>query len=178
MRNDFLIREAELDLGESVPLGRSTTVFQAERCAKLLGVQKLAELGIRGRKIQILSDSRAAILSLSGFNSRSALVLQCRDVLESISQECEVGLYWVPGHKGIQGNEEADRLASAGSSSPFFGPEPAVGISLSAKRSIIREDMSNMVVESPKYSCLMSVENEQNIWWRVTVESLELRPIF
>ncbi|GAB0086965.1 hypothetical protein DMENIID0001_011980 [Sergentomyia squamirostris] len=107
----------ELDLGESVPLGRSTTVFQAE-------------------------TAEPQFYLFRGLIRGSALVLQCRDVLESISQECEVDLHWVPGHKGIQGNEEADRLASAGSSSPFVGPEPAVvGISLSSKRAIIREDM-------------------------------------
>jgi hypothetical protein len=40
-----------------------------------------------------------------------------------------VGLYWVPGHAGVRGNETADRLARSGSASGFVGPEPALGVS-------------------------------------------------
>ena len=39
-----------------------------------------------------------------------------------------VTLYWEPGHSGIQGNEIADKLDRIGSSTPFTGPEPAIGI--------------------------------------------------
>jgi hypothetical protein len=40
-----------------------------------------------------------------------------------------VGLYWVPGHAGIRGNEVADELARGGSVRGFLGPEPALGVS-------------------------------------------------
>jgi hypothetical protein len=40
-----------------------------------------------------------------------------------------VGLYWVPGHAGVRGNETAERLARNGSASGFVGPEPALGVS-------------------------------------------------
>jgi len=40
-----------------------------------------------------------------------------------------VGLYWVPGYVGVQGNEIADELARGGSVLKFVGPEPALGVS-------------------------------------------------
>jgi hypothetical protein len=39
---------------------------------------------------------------------------------------------------GIDGNDNADQLARQGSSSPFIGPEPALGISAKTAREVIR----------------------------------------
>ena len=40
-----------------------------------------------------------------------------------------VGLYWVPGHAGVRGNEIADRVARSGSGRRFIGPEPLLALS-------------------------------------------------
>jgi hypothetical protein len=39
-----------------------------------------------------------------------------------------VGLFWVPRHSGIRGNEIADELTREGFAHHFVGPEPAVGV--------------------------------------------------
>jgi len=40
-----------------------------------------------------------------------------------------VGLYWVPGHARVRGNEITDKLARSGSVQRFVGPEPFLGVS-------------------------------------------------
>jgi len=49
--------------------------------------------------------------------------------LNDISIQHAVGLFWVPGHAGIWGNEIANGLARAGTALRFLGPEPALGVS-------------------------------------------------
>jgi hypothetical protein len=39
-----------------------------------------------------------------------------------------LGLYWVPGHAGVRGNEITDEPARGGSVLGFLEPEPAMGV--------------------------------------------------
>jgi hypothetical protein len=49
-----------------------------------------------------------------------------------------VGLYWVPGHARVRGNEIADKLARSGSVQLFVGREPFLGVSRQNIRKIKR----------------------------------------
>ena len=123
----------------SLPLGKYATVFQAEvyailQCARL---EKVEGGGRRG--VCICSDSQAAIRALSSPKISSALVLESRKALEELAERKPVKLLWAPGHVGIQGNENADRLAREGSSTAFVGPEPALGISPRVVRTALRD---------------------------------------
>jgi hypothetical protein len=40
-----------------------------------------------------------------------------------------LGLYWDPGHAGVQGNDTANKLTRDGSVQKFVGPEPSFGVS-------------------------------------------------
>ena len=88
-------------------------------------------------RILIFYDSQAAIKALSSPKVTSGLVTECLDALSVLASLNEVTLVWVPGHCGITGNEEADKLARQASATPLFGPEPALEIPrCSAKEAI------------------------------------------
>ena len=57
--------------------------------------------------------------------------MNCKHTLSKLAQTNDVMIMWVPGHTGIQGNEEADLLANTGSAQEFYGAEPALPIAKS-----------------------------------------------
>ena len=60
-----------------------------------------------------------------------------------------MGLYWVPGHAGVRGDEIADELTRDSSVLKFVGPEPALGVS--------RQDILRI-------RCWLV--NQRWIWWQ------------
>jgi hypothetical protein len=64
---------------------------------------------------------------------------KCLDALSELAGLNEVTLVWVPGHCGIFGKEEVDKLARQASAKPLLGPEPALGI----PRCLTREAIKN-----------------------------------
>jgi len=62
----------------------------------------------------MLSDSQAALKALQALITTSPLVQQCLKALNDISTQHAVGLYWVPGHAGVRGNEIAYQLTRGG----------------------------------------------------------------
>jgi hypothetical protein len=73
------------------------------------------------------SDSQMTLKALQATRT-SSLLQQCQKVLNDISTQHTVGLYWVLGHAGVRGNEIADKLAIDGSVQKFVGPEPSLGV--------------------------------------------------
>ena len=53
--------------------------------------------------------SLAALKALKAIKTTSPLVYQCQMALNDISTRQAVGLFWVPGHAGIRGNDIARR---------------------------------------------------------------------
>jgi hypothetical protein len=109
-------------------LGNFATVFQTEIYAILQCACENIRRAYKNKRILILSDSQAALKALSGPKGTSELVAECLNALFALAGLNEVTLAWVPGHYGILGNEEADKLARQASAMPLPSPEPALGI--------------------------------------------------
>jgi ribonuclease HI len=117
----------------SFSLGRYATVFQAKIYAIFACAYETQHQNRPDRYVSICSDSQAASKALQAVKTMSPLVQQCQRALNGISTRHAVGLFWVPGQAGIQGNENADKLAMGGSALRFYGPELALGVSIDGK---------------------------------------------
>ena len=119
-------------------LGRYATVLQAEIYAILACAYEIQVYGRPEKCVSICSDSQAALKALQAVRPTSPLVQQCQKVLNDISTRHTAGLFWIPGHAGVRGNEIADKLAKDGSVQKFIGPEPSLGDSRQNTRRKIR----------------------------------------
>lgn len=130
-------RDFEMSL--SFYLGSHCTIFQAELMAICLCSQTLLEKGVIEERLCICVDSQAALKALTSSYIKSSTVLQCVKALQNLCEFNSVKLLWVPGHQGVTGNEEADRLARVGVESNNFSPEPLVPLPLSFVHQYRRE---------------------------------------
>jgi hypothetical protein len=126
-------------------------LFQAEVYAILDCAHEIETQDRPEKYVTIGFDSLAALKALQAAKKMSPLVQQCQKALDDISNPHTVGLYWVPGHARVQGNEIADKLARDGSVQRFVGPEPFLRVS----RQNIRK----------KAKCWM--ENQHLVLWHV-----------
>jgi len=113
----------------SFPLSKFATVFQAEIYAILQCAYKNIRRAHKNKQILIFSESQAALKAFSGPKVTSGMVAECLDALSALASLNKVTLVWVPGHRSISGNEEADKLARQASAMPLLSPEPSFGIS-------------------------------------------------
>jgi hypothetical protein len=100
--------------------------------------------------VSICFDSRADLRALQAFRTTSPLVQQCQKALHDISSRHAVGMYWVPVHAVVRGNEIVDEHARDGSAPKFVGPVSALGVSWQD----IRRRIKRWLV------------NQHWVWWR------------
>ncbi|KAJ8914109.1 hypothetical protein NQ315_014306 [Exocentrus adspersus] len=123
----------------SLPLGRYTSVFQVEVYAVLQCARENNLRAYRNNRINILTDSQAALKGLRNHKVTSRLLRECWKELSDLARHNRVVLLWVPGHSGIKGNEKADELARKGLLASYISPEPVVGVSKTMVRSQVKE---------------------------------------
>ncbi|XP_050335810.1 uncharacterized protein LOC126762809 [Bactrocera neohumeralis] len=124
----------------SIPMGCFPSIFQAE----VLAISQCAEINLsrnyRNQRIAILSDSQAALKAISSYETKSLLVEECIGRLNRLSLCNRVHLIWVPGHKGVEGNEKADELARTAAASKMWGPEPSVAVGPHTLKELLRTE--------------------------------------
>jgi len=131
----------------SFSLGKFATVFQTEIYAILQRACENIRRPYKNKRILIFSDSQATLKALSSPKVTSGLVSECLDALTALFSLNEVTLAWVPGHRGIPGNDEADKLARQASAMPLLGLEPALGIRKCSAREAIKNSAEvNIIV--------------------------------
>jgi ribonuclease HI len=104
-----------------------STVMQAE----LKAIEECAEYCLTenttNNLITIVSDSRSALFALNKAFADSKTVKECSSKLNNLAVNNDVRIIWCPGHRGISGNEEADRLANLAIANEFVEINVSVG---------------------------------------------------
>jgi ribonuclease HI len=100
-------------------MGPRATVFMAEVRAITTVVHTLMQR--KNQRIEIRSDSQAAITAISNINISSNTVLECRNLLNRLGSKNKITIRWVKAHNAHEGNELADKLAKAGANQ-LIGP--------------------------------------------------------
>ncbi|XP_069964799.1 uncharacterized protein [Bactrocera oleae] len=124
----------------SIHMGCFPSIFQAE----VLAISQCAVINLQrnyhNKSIAILSDSQAALKAISAYETRSLLVEECIGRLNRLSACNRVHLIWVPGHKGVAGNELADELARSAAATRMMGPEPCIAVGPHTIKELLRTE--------------------------------------
>ena len=121
------------------PLGKHTSVYQAELLAISTATQDMLNRKIKNKTINYHIDSQSAIKALDSYNNKNKIVNECKNNLNKLATHNTITLNWVPGHEGHMGNEVADRLAKTGANMTVEGPEPIIPVPNSVVTGAIRE---------------------------------------
>ncbi|XP_058448897.1 uncharacterized protein LOC131428855 [Malaya genurostris] len=116
-------------IAQKYSLPKECSVFSAEAYAIKMA---LSVPNVRN-EVVIMTDSASCLLALEAGHSRHPWIQE----IEQIVQNKSVRFCWIPGHTGISGNTEADRLANEGKTQPVTNiPIPAEDAARAAKQAI------------------------------------------
>ncbi|XP_054282999.1 uncharacterized protein LOC129000118 [Macrosteles quadrilineatus] len=109
--------------GSKKPTGTGAGICGVRTKAQFCCARVCLKRGLIGHTVYMNSDSKAALMALDSFDFTSKAVWDCHQAMKALGKNNRIILSWVPGHKGIGGNEGADKWANKGAESPLMGPE-------------------------------------------------------
>ncbi|GFX82648.1 RNase H domain-containing protein [Trichonephila clavipes] len=94
-------------------------------------------------KAVVLCDSKAEIFAVNFISPpASSSILNCKYLLQSLSEYSkQIVLQWIPGHRGVTGNELAEHLAKKGASIQQITRKAA---SITSARRIIKKKLNDL----------------------------------
>ena len=89
--------------------------MDAELIAAYQALKRL-RTDLQGEEIHVFIDSQAALKRLQkiSLTGSQKVCYEITELCKQLARQNKVTISWVPGHREIQGNEHADRLAKAG----------------------------------------------------------------
>ncbi|KAJ8949134.1 hypothetical protein NQ318_012882 [Aromia moschata] len=106
-------------------------------------LERVQQTETRGRnnckRIQIISDSQAALKALGAGEIHFQTVKDCMTSLIQLAEHDSITVKWVRGHHGHEGNERADFLAKKEAEVPLIVPEPTCGLAYRTARRTIKD---------------------------------------
>lgn len=130
-----------------VPMGTGYEVFDAELVGVAAALEWALDRGLEG-PIYVLLDAQAAINRLQSTEPGpgQALAIRAHKAVSRLASSGRpVVIQWVPGHAGVEGNEQADQAAKRASTRPA-GPD-FEGLSLAYVRRACTEARRKAVEE-------------------------------
>ena len=133
------IYSEQLNLSLSYRLPIQCSVFQAEVMAIKEALSWLKENIISCKDIRIFSDSQASLKSLASVSTNSRTVHDCQSSLKEMTEQFNIHLIWVPGHRDIPGNCKADELAKNGTLLPYVRQKHNIGTPLATCKYLLKQ---------------------------------------
>ncbi|XP_032689440.1 uncharacterized protein LOC116852838 [Odontomachus brunneus] len=91
---------------------------------------------------------RAALGALEGTTTESSVVWDCKQALNKLGETNKVTIIWIPGHRGLHGNEVADGLAKLGTLEDPV--EQEMGIPFAVGKEYIKKSLEKEHLDSWK----------------------------
>ena len=104
----------------------SASIFTAEAIALEMALQIVKKSS--KTSFLVFSDSLSALKALKSCKTNNMSVLRLLEEINSLHPDKDIIFVWIPGHVGIEGNDQADHLAKEAATfepPPIFAPIPS-----------------------------------------------------